>query len=266
MTRWFLLGVLVLALILQDCDSFEYSPNQVYSKFSKVGLNAKNLELLHSRPQDDTITIAFVGDSQRFYDELDLFIDTVNNIAGVDFVLLAGDISDFGLLTEFELINDMLAKLEKPYIGVVGNHDVVSRGELVFERMFGPLDFSFHYGGVKFVAHNTNGKEYMTGNVPDMNWLRSQLVASDSSEYFITVSHVPPFSNDFDENLVGAYTSLFRETAPLLISLHGHIHTHKDGYPFNDGVRYMTTHSFDKKTFVLLKIFKGQVTFSLIDY
>ncbi|HEY0655788.1 MAG TPA: metallophosphoesterase [Chryseosolibacter sp.] len=266
MARWYFLGVVVFALFLHACESFEYSPNQVYDKNSKVGLNAKNLELLYSRPQDDTITIAFVGDSQRFYDELDLFIDTVNNIAAVDFVLLAGDISDFGLLTEFELISDMLSKLEKPYIGVVGNHDVVSRGEQVFERMFGPLNFSFHYGGVKFIAHNTNGKEYMTGNVPDLNWLRSQLVESDTSKYFIPVSHVPPFSADFDEDLVGPYTTLFSETPSLLISLHGHIHTHKDGYPYNDGIRYMTTHSFDKKSFVLLKIYNGKVDFSLIDY
>jgi 3',5'-cyclic-AMP phosphodiesterase len=266
MIRWFFLAMVVLALFLQACDSFEYSPNQVYSKTSQVALNAKNLELLYSLPQDDTITIAFVGDSQRFYDELDLFIDTVNNIASVDFVLLAGDISDFGLLAEFELISEMLVKLEKPYIGVVGNHDVVTRGEQVFERMFGPLNFSFHYGGVKFIAHNTNGKEFTTGNVPDLNWLRSQLAPSDSSSYFIPVSHIPPFSSDFDEDLIGPYTTLFSETPSLLISLHGHIHTHKDGYPFNDGVRYMTTHSFDKRAFVLLKIYKGKVDYSLIDY
>jgi 3',5'-cyclic-AMP phosphodiesterase len=266
MVRWFLLGVFGLTFFVQACNSFEYSPNQVYSKSSPVGLNSKNLELLYANPQDDTITIAFVGDSQRFYDELDLFIDTVNNIAAVDFVLLAGDISDFGLLAEFELINELLAKLEKPYFGVVGNHDVLAYGDQVFERMFGPLNFSFHYGGVKFVAHNTNGKEYTTGNVPDTNWLRSQLVKSDTSDYFIPVSHVPPFSSDFDEKLVGPYTNLFQETPALLISLHGHIHTHKDGYPYNDGVRYMTTHSFDKRSFVLLKIVKGEVSFSLIDY
>ena len=212
MARLFSVGIIIIFLLLDSCDAFEYSPNQVYSKSTKVALNAKNLKLLNSLPQDDTITIAFVGDSQRFYDELELFIDTVNNIAAVDFVLLAGDISDFGLLAEFELINEMLEKLEKPYIGVVGNHDVVARGEQVFERMFGPLNFSFHYGGVKFVAHNTNGKEYFAGDVPDMDWLRSQLVKSDTSEYFVTVSHVPPFSSDFDEKLIGKYTSLFHET------------------------------------------------------
>lgn len=266
MGRWFFCALIVLATFLSACESFEYSPNQVFNKTSKVNLNEKNLALLYSQPQDDTITIAFVGDSQRFYDELDLFIDTVNNIPAVDFVLLAGDISDFGLLTEFELINEMLEDLEKPYIGVVGNHDVVTRGEQVFERMFGPLDFSFTYGGVKFITHNTNGKEFLDGNVPDMNWLRGQLVKSDSAKYFVPVSHIPPFSSDFDEKLIGPYTSLFSETPGVLVSLHGHIHTHKDGYPFNDSVRYLTTHSFDKKSFVLLKIYNGKVSYSLIDY
>ncbi len=259
-------GFFLSLLFLISCDSFEYSPNQVYDKTSKVALNAKNLELLYSLPQDDTVTIAFVGDSQRFYDELDLFIDTVNNIAAVDFVLLAGDISDFGLLEEFELINAMLERLQKPYLGVVGNHDVVARGEEVFERMFGPLNFSFHYGGVKFVAHNTNGKEYFTGNVPDLKWLGRQLTRSDTSKYLVTVSHVPPFSSDFDEKLIDGYTNLLHESPGLLVSLHGHIHTHKDGYPYNDGVRYMTTHSFDKRSFVLLRIYNGQIDYRLIDY
>jgi 3',5'-cyclic-AMP phosphodiesterase len=258
--------IFVLLIFLQACDAFEYSPNQVYDKTSQVALNAKNLALLNSQPKDDTITIAFVGDSQRFYDELTLFIDTVNNLPDIDFILLAGDISDFGLLEEFELINEKLADLSKPYIGVVGNHDVVARGEEVYERMFGPLNFSFSYGGVKFIAHNTNGKEYFTGDVPDINWLSSQLIKSDSAKYFVTVSHVPPFSSDFDENLIGRYTTLFSETPGLLISLHGHTHSFKDSIPYNDGVRYMTTHSFEKRSFVLLKIYNGEITYKLIDY
>src|SRR5688500_17331269 len=118
-------AVFILLIILQACDAFEYSPNQVYDKSSQIALNEKNLALLNSQPKDDTITIAFVGDSQRFYDELTLFIDTVNNLPEIDFILLAGDISDFGLLEEFELINEKLADLTKPYIGVIGNHDVV---------------------------------------------------------------------------------------------------------------------------------------------
>ena len=247
-------------------DSFEFSPNQVFDNDSGQQLNSKNIARLYSLPKDDTITIAFVGDSQRFYDELSTFIKTVNQFPNVDFVLLAGDISDFGLLEEFEMINEMFAELNKPYIGVIGNHDVLGKGDEVFERMFGPLNFSFYYQDVKFVLHNTNSKEYNTGNVPDLNWLKSQLVKSDSAKYFILVSHVPPFSGDFDKNLEGEYAATLQETPSLLVSLHGHIHEHKDGYPYQDGVRYITAPSFDKKSFVLIQVVSGKLFTRLIYY
>lgn len=257
---------LAATLLLHGCHAFEYSPNQVFDKTSDTGLNAKNIALLMSLPLDDTITIAFTGDSQRFYDELDDFIDAVNAIPSIDFVLLAGDISDFGLLTEFKLVHERLSKLNKPYIGVVGNHDVLAKGEEVFERMFGPLNFTFIYDSVKFIAHNTNGKEYTTGNVPDLAWLGKALAKNDSARYCVAVSHVPPFSADFDAQLEAPYVALLQETPHLLISLHGHIHNHKDGYPYQDGIRYMTSHSFDQKSFVMLKIVSGQVYKHIIDY
>jgi 3',5'-cyclic-AMP phosphodiesterase len=247
-------------------DSFEFSPNQVFDHDTPLNLNTNNLSRLRTLPGDDTITIAFVGDSQRFYDELSAFIDTVNNIKAVDFVLLAGDITDFGLLEEFEIVNDIFKRLNKPYFGVIGNHDVVAKGEQVFERMFGPVNYSFHYRGVKFVAHNTNSKEYNNGNVPDLNWLRSELVTSDSAKYLVGISHVPPFSDDFDKNLESAYTTLLEETPSFLISLHGHIHRHTDGYPYGDGIRYITSHSFDKRSFVMIKIIGEVVSTTIVDY
>lgn len=260
------IAAVVWCCIVGCRDSFEFSPNQVFDDDSEVGINAKNLQWLQSLPQDDTVTIAFVGDSQRFYDELTDFIDTVNNIPSVDFVLLAGDISDFGLLEEFEIISEIFEGMNKPYFGVIGNHDVVAKGEQVFERMFGPLNYSFNYGGVKIVAHNTNSKEYNNGKVPDLNWIQSQLVKSDSAQYFLPVSHVPPYSDDFDKALEGRYTAMFEETPGLLMSLHAHIHELKDGYPYNDGVRYLATGSFDKRSFVLIRIWSGQVDTRVIEY
>lgn len=254
----------ILVILLACADLFEFSPNQTFDDDSPVGLNQKNLERLRASTPDDTITIAFIGDSQRFYDEVEAFIDRVNTLPSVDFVLLAGDITDFGLLEEFELVEGLFSRLNAPYIGVVGNHDVLAKGEQTFERMFGPLNFSFIYGSVKFIVHNTNGREYPPGLVPDLGWLRREFADADA-DHFITVSHIPPFDRDFDKTLEREYTELLRRN-DILISLHGHLHMFKDGYPYNDGVHYMTSHSFDKRSFVLLKIARGQVSYSIIDY
>jgi 3',5'-cyclic-AMP phosphodiesterase len=259
--------IFLAAFSLQSCwDAFEYSPNQIFDRNSPRDLNAKNLQRLREMSGDDTVTIAFVGDSQRFYDELHDFVGTVNRISSVDFVLLAGDITDFGLLKEYEMIEEMLDQLNKPYIGVVGNHDVLGKGEEVFVRTFGPTNFSFTYQNIKFVCHNTNSKEYLTGNVPDIAWLKQELVQSDSAHYFIPVSHVPPFSRDFDDALEGPYSTLFKETSNLLISLHAHVHNYTDSMPYNDGVRYMTSYSFDQTRFVLLKIIDGKIYHEIVNY
>jgi len=256
--------IVLFASLQSTC--WEYSPNQIFDTDTPVELNKTNLQKLFSIPKDDTVTIAFVGDSQRFYDELEIFVEKVNTLPSVDFILLAGDISDFGLLEEFKLANNKLSKLKKPYIGVVGNHDLLANGEQIFERMFGPLNFSVIYDSIKFIIHNTNSREYSTGNVPDIAWLKHELMNDDSAIYFIAVSHIPPFSSDFDRNLEKDYVKSLRETKGLLLSLHGHLHNHQDTFPYGDGVRYITSYSFDQKSFVLLKIASGKVYKSIINY
>jgi 3',5'-cyclic-AMP phosphodiesterase len=263
-----MMQVLVLAgiLLMWSCDALEFSPNQKFDRDSPVNLNKKNLQKLLAAPADDTVTIAFVGDSQRFYEELDRFINTANSIPELDFTILAGDISDFGLLQEHEWIVQRLSKLRKPYFGVIGNHDLVANGEEVFERMFGPLNDSFVYGGIKFIAHNTNGLEYKRQQVPDLNWLQKEMKVADSL-HIITVSHVPPFSApEFSPDLVGPYTTLLSKTPQLLLSLHGHIHQHKDFYPYEGNVRYLTSFAFNQSSFVLLKIVKGRVFKTIVAY
>lgn len=257
---------LLLVLFVMGCsDVFEYSPNQVFDKDSEVNLNLRNLEALYAAPQDDTIAIAFVGDSQRFYDELEKFIDAVNQIPSLDFVLLAGDITDFGLLEEYEQVHERLERINKPYFGIIGNHDVLAKGEETFERMYGPLNFSFTYQRVKFILHNTNSREYSPGTIPDMQWLADAFSQDEAADHFVTVSHIPPFDGDFDRSLEMSYASMLKKNK-VLLSLHGHIHQYKDGYPYNDGVRYITSPSFDTRSFILLKITSGKVYDAFVTY
>ncbi len=259
--------LLLLLISLFSCtDIWEFSPNQKFDKDSPRDINKNALKILAESVPDDTIVIAFVGDSQRFYDNLGAFVKKANSISEIDFTLLVGDVSDFGLLQEFEWVHEDLSKLNKPYLGIIGNHDILANGENVFINMFGPTNESFIYDSVKFILHNTNSREYNRSNVPDIGWLNNELKGGPNVRHYVAVSHVPPFSGDFNPDLEVPYSQLLRETPGFLISLHGHIHKHVDYYPYEDGVRYLSGFSFDKRSFILLKIVQGKVFKAIVDY
>jgi len=261
------LAFLAISLVMTSCDQFEFSPNQSFDHSSPSDLNAQNLAQLRQNAEDDTVTIVFAGDMQRWYDEQERFVRKVNSLENVDLVLLAGDISDFGILQEFKWVQKRLSALRVPYFGIIGNHDMVANGRQIFRQMFGPLDYSFVYGGIKFIAHNTNGLEAPDEPTPDIGWLARELQNSEKADYIITVSHVPPFNaQEFGPESVKAYTELLQNTPNLLLSLHGHVHQHQDFYPFGDQVHYMTSYSFEQSAFVLLQISKGKVLKSIIHY
>lgn len=258
---------LTLLALLTSCDQFEFSPNQSFDHSSPSNLNAQNLARLRQNAEDDTVTIVFAGDTQRWYDEQERFVKKVNSLTNVDLVLLAGDISDFGLLQEFKWVQKRLSALRAPYFGIIGNHDMVANGRQIFRQMFGPLNYSFVYGGIKFIAHNTNGLEAPGENIPDLGWLSRELRNMEGASYMVTVSHVPPFNAlEFGPAAVKPYTDLLRNAPNLLLSLHGHVHQHQDFYPFGDRVHYITSFSFEQSAFVLLQIVDGKVLKSIINY
>src|SRR4051812_34652273 len=104
----------ILACLCSACNKFEYSPYQSKTTEDMPGnVNAVNLAKLMaaSGNSDDTVTIAFTGDCQRFYDRLDGLVKKVNTIPNIDFLIMAGDIADFGVLKEYLWINERLQKL-----------------------------------------------------------------------------------------------------------------------------------------------------------
>src|SRR5687768_3809705 len=104
-----LVSFLGLLLVFNSCELVEYSPYQVKLPDSEQDLNRQNaekIEALGLKPTD-TLRIALISDTQRFYDETEDFVKAINNLTEqkgkrVHFVLHGGDISDFGLLKEFQ--------------------------------------------------------------------------------------------------------------------------------------------------------------------
>lgn len=110
---------------------------------SEKRLNQKNIEKINKLPVSDTFRFVVIGDSQRFYYDMDDFITEVNRLQNSAFIILIGDIVDFGLNREFKWINLRMSSLNVPYIAVIGNHDMLANARLIYNEMFGPENFTF---------------------------------------------------------------------------------------------------------------------------
>ena len=255
-------------LCLSACEKFEYSPYEAPRDPSVEPLNPANINRIKQREasEDDTVTILFTGDSQRSYHALDALVAKANSLSRIDFLVLAGDISDFGLEQEFSWIRERLNRLKMPYLCVVGNHDLTGSGPALYETVFGPRNFAFTYKGYKFIFHDTNSREYdFNGTVPDMGWLSNEIKANGAS-WMVGVSHVPPYDSDFDRALEKPYSQLFGSDRRFILSLHGHLHGWSDSFYYDDHVRYITSYSVDKETCTLLRFVKGQINAENIFY
>ncbi|MBT2556488.1 metallophosphoesterase [Hymenobacter sp. ISL-91] len=247
-----------LAAGLSACELVEFSPNDHRARADQKDLTAKNLARLIAAPlpPGDTLRFVFSGDSQRFYDDAQDLVRSVNQQPGVQFMLISGDISDFGLGREMRWIDNELRKLKMPYLTVIGNHDHVANGREAYQEIFGPLNYSFVYADTKFVLIDTNSREYnFNGRVPDVPWLRGQLADLNGASRSVVISHVPPQDGDFDPNLRDAYAGTLRETSSLVFEMNGHRHDYSVGQPFNDGVTYVNSYDFEKRKYLIVTVF-----------
>lgn len=146
----------------------------------------------------------------------------------LDFVLVLGDITDFGLIQEYEWSKAAI-KFSKttPIIVVPGNHDGLGRGKEIFVRMFGSTDLSFIYKGVRFLLWNNNSLEFGRGF--SFDFIQNGISqASFESEKIIIASHMPPssFKQEQKENLASIKwdSAMIEHKERILASLHGHVH------------------------------------------
>ena len=244
--------------MLLSCKRFMFHPNEIRPQAK--ALNARNIEKIKALPPKQTFSFILLGDTQRFYDEVDDFIDHANAADSISFVLIAGDLVDFGLNREYNWIAEKFGKLKIPYVAVIGNHDMLANGRNIFAEMFGPENFSFCYGTTKFILLNSNSREVnYNGALPDINWLRQQLNDAEAENIFV-LSHVPPFSVDFDRNLEDDYAGLLAAQPKTRLSMHGHEHKYKYLQPYENGPPYLVAAATQKHSYVLVTVNSKQIS------
>lgn len=168
--------VFLSCFLLSGCGMIDYHPYDVRIS-GETEVNAHNIERIEANCQGKT-TIRFVtmGDSQRWYDETEDFVKEINKRNDIDFVIHGGDMSDFGLTKEFLWQRDIMNGLNVPYVVLIGNHDCLGTGAETYKAVFGPTNFSFIAGNVKFVCLNTNALEYdYSEPVPNFTFMEQEL-------------------------------------------------------------------------------------------
>ncbi len=254
---------IIIPLLLYSCIS--YSPYEIDVDAGDRNMNDKNIQQLQSNGRTgDTAVFAFFGDTQRFYDETNRIVQQINKDPRVEFTLISGDLTDFGLNLEFEEILDVLKRLNTPFLTVIGNHDILYNGEFIYQEMFGDLNYSFKYKDFKFIMINTNSREYeFNGKVPNIDWLNQEL--SDTSDYknAIIVSHIAPFDRDFDSNLEIPFAETLVDWDKTILSLHGHNHTYSEYQPYPGGVTYLTSYSTGKGHYLIVKIWTDGFSYEI---
>ncbi len=259
--------ILISILSLIGCDQFKYSPYQIDRDSKYKDLNEKNIAKIQTS-NSDTTKIIVLGDSQRFYAHTQDLIDKINDLPdhAVDFVVHTGDLVDFGIQKEYYGIHEILQTIKFPYVAVVGNHDMIGNGTVIFERMYGELDFSFNVNGNKFIYINTNSREYQfDDHHPSIDWLDEELRDTNGYNQAIIVSHVAPHHSDFNKELEDEFVETLEQYGKTLLYINGHNHDYHFEDVYDNGLMFLNTFSTSHEKTVLVKIWNGGFKHEIID-
>ncbi|MBC8005121.1 MAG: PQQ-binding-like beta-propeller repeat protein [Verrucomicrobia bacterium] len=174
------------------------------------------------------VTDTHVGGSTGAEDLLRT-VEDINGQGDIDFVILSGDVTEFGSRDELLEAKSILNKLHKPCYVTPGNHDSKwsESGNNDFVRIMGAEGYSFEKNGFLFIGTASGPNMRMApGLVP-----REQMVFLDSvlanmknpGQPIVFINHYP-----LDESLSNWYQVIdLLKTRNVQVSILGHGHSNK---------------------------------------
>ncbi|MGC3996416.1 MAG: metallophosphoesterase [Anaeromyxobacter sp.] len=211
--------------------------------------NLRAVERLAATPIEGPLRFVLIGDTQREFDAAAAFVEAVNRRGDVHFVVELGDFTNTGLTFEWEAMRRVFDGLRMPWLAVIGNHDFLANGRLIYEHMFGPRNLAFTVAGVRLVLLDTNSREAgFPQDVPDLAWLEAQLAPDGAHDRSAVLGHVGPNSEDLREDLKPGYRALLREAGAPGFHAHGHKY---EAYE-QDGARFYTADAVGHGSYLLV--------------
>lgn len=256
---------LVVVTSFAACDPwFSYSPYESRLEEKYIALTEENLERIHALSVSDSkpFKVALLSDTHYHFAKLDEAISDINKRNYFDFVVVTGDIADNGLKQEFVFFHEHMKNLAIPYVTVIGNHDYLSNGEVVYEEMFGAYNYSFVFNNVKLVMFDN--VRWESEKVPDFVWLESELKNDHGYDHVIPFSHITPVDGQMEEFRMLYHELLVRNHISL--SVHGHAHYYALEEYYGDGVLYHTISSSQFSAYTELTVTPDSISVQKIDF
>ena len=170
-------------------------------------------------------------------EDLQRAVDQTNRTDSIDFVIVAGDLTEEGDGASLRKAKAILDQLQAPYHTILGNHETKwsESGVTDFSKIFGPERFRFEHKGYLFLGFNTGPLMRMAdGHVApqDISWLKEELQKAGKEQPVIIVTHYPLLPGDVDN-----WYEVTDVVRPYNIKavIGGHYHTNRtfsyDGIP-----------------------------------
>ncbi|MDR2815627.1 MAG: metallophosphoesterase, partial [Proteiniphilum sp.] len=152
-------------------------------------------------------------------------VQDVNSSDGIAFVIVSGDVTEFGSYDELHTAKSLLDSLHVPYYMIPGNHDSnwSESGTNDFLRIFGNETFGFEYNGYKFIGLASGPNMRMgPGQIPRENlaWFFEELEKTGTGMPVIYVNHYP-MDNGLN-NWFEVMDALRPYNVQLMLCGHGH--------------------------------------------
>ncbi len=152
-------------------------------------------------------------------------VKDLNTQRDLKFIVITGDITEFGAYQELKLAKQILDSLNIKWYIIPGNHDSnwSESGSNDFRKIFGSETFAFNYGGYLFAGTSSGPNMRMgPGQVPRENvvWLDSVLKATKPATPVVYLNHYPQDSSQ--NNWYTVMDMLKKKNTQLILCGHGH--------------------------------------------